>query len=462
MDRRQLLTAGLPLALAASGAAAPLSAAEPAGKTPLFPEDAQFWFETVRMFGADEYGGASFGEVLATSEKITAGDYDSWYDAWNGIADRIASQGDGQLAKGHRISARDSYLRACNYYRSSEFFLHATPKDPRVARAYRRSVDCYKTAAKLYDPPIKPVEIPYEHTTLPGYLHRPDGSSRPRPLLIMHTGFDGSAEENHWNGARAAVERGYQVLSFDGPGQFGPIHREGLPFRPDWEKVVAPVVDFALKQRGVDPKRIVLMGASMGGELAPRAAAFEPRLAALVANDGLYDYAAPYFATIPEAQRAKVIALVKAGPSPMIDGFLEGAMKSSPVARWSIIHGMYCFGASSPSAYLHAATAYTLADGVAERVRCPTLVCDAEGDLFFKGQPQQLYDHLTCKKTLMTFKVEDGAGAHCEVGASRYAFARILDWVDETIGRTGKPLQPAEAQRRNRPTALGLPTAAKH
>ena len=410
------------------------SGSAPSAKTPLFSEDAQFWFETQRAFGAAEYGGSLFGEVLAAASAIKPGDYDSWYEAWNSMADRIAKEGADQLSRNHRVSARDSFLRASNYYRSSEFFLHATPKDTRVSRAYRRSVDCYKAAAKLYDPPIEPVEIPYEHTTLPGYLHRPDRSSRPRPLLIMHTGFDGSAEENHWNGARAAVERGYHVLSFDGPGQFGPIHREGLPFRPDWEKVVTPVVDFALKQRGVDPKRIVLMGASMGGELAPRAAAFDPRLAALVANDGLFDYAAPYFAAIPETQRARFIAMVKAGPSPIIDQFLEAAMKSSPVARWSIIHGMYCFGAASPSAYLHAATAYTLAGGVAERIRCPTLVCDAEGDLFFKGQPQQLYDHLTCKKTLMTFKLEDGAGAHCELGANRYAFARMLDWVDDTIG----------------------------
>ena len=96
------------------------------------------------MLGADEYGGASFGEVLATCDRIKAGDYDSWYNAWNAIADRIAAEGDAQLAKGRKISARDSYLRASSYYRCSEFFLHANPKDPRVDRAYRRSVDCYK------------------------------------------------------------------------------------------------------------------------------------------------------------------------------------------------------------------------------------------------------------------------------------------------------------------------------
>ena len=44
---------------------------------------------------------------------------------------------------------------------------------------------------------IEPVDIPYEKNTLPGYFHPTEKSSGPRPMLIMHTGFDGSAEEMH-------------------------------------------------------------------------------------------------------------------------------------------------------------------------------------------------------------------------------------------------------------------------
>jgi hypothetical protein len=176
------------------------------------------------------------------------------------------------------------------------------------------------------------------------------------------------------------------------------------------------------------------MGASLGGELAPRAAAFEPRLAACIANDGLYDYAAPYLAAVPEAQRGVFVSMIKAEHSPALDHILTGTMKASPTARWSFIHGMYSFGVSTPRAYLAAVLAYNLKDGIAEKIRCPTLVCDAESDLFFQGQPQQLYHHLTCRKTLMTFTAEEGAGAHCEVGAGRLAYARIFDWLDEVMG----------------------------
>jgi hypothetical protein len=59
----------------------------------------------------------------------------------------------------------------------------------------KKSIQAYKSCCALYDPPILPVEIPYENTALPGYFHRVDGSDTRRPLFIMHSGFDGSAEE---------------------------------------------------------------------------------------------------------------------------------------------------------------------------------------------------------------------------------------------------------------------------
>jgi dienelactone hydrolase len=404
------------------------------GKPMLFPDNVQFWYEIVRAFGAASYGGSDFGEVMATASRITSGDYDSWYDEWNRTAEKVATEAADQLAHGHRISARDSFLRATTYYRTSEFFLPGHPADPRIQTAYQKSIDWYKACCALYNPPILPVEIPYEGTTLPGYLHRVDDSGRARPTLVIHSGFDGSAEEVHTDGARAAVERGYNVLAFDGPGQYGPLHREGLIFRPDWEKVVTPVVDFLLKQPETDPQKIALMGISLGGYLAPRAAAYEKRLAAVIANDGVYDYGTTNLSAVPPAQRPMVEKMLAAKEAPELDHMLEATMQNSPTADWALTHGMYALGAASPRAYVAATLAYNLRDGVAEAISCPTLVCDAEGDLFFKGQPQELYDHLTCPKTLMHFTIDEGAGAHCQVGAARLAFARIYDWLDQTFG----------------------------
>ena len=114
MNRRHLFALAGPLALAAgalaTGAQAQTQAPAPSKgpPNPLFAEDDEFWFETVRMFGADEYGAGSFGEVLAVSCQIKAGDYDSWYDAWNAAGERLAKEGDGQLARG----AKDAVMTA--------------------------------------------------------------------------------------------------------------------------------------------------------------------------------------------------------------------------------------------------------------------------------------------------------------------------------------------------------------
>src|ERR1700761_7121941 len=130
----------------ASGGA-PHDAHSAKAKPPIFPDNIQFWFETVRAFGASSYGGSEFGEVLATTSRIVSGDFDSWYDEWNAVGERLSKEAAEQLAKGHRISARDGFLRAGTYYRTAEFFLHGNPNDPRITTAYQESVRCYKACA---------------------------------------------------------------------------------------------------------------------------------------------------------------------------------------------------------------------------------------------------------------------------------------------------------------------------
>ncbi|MER0446538.1 alpha/beta fold hydrolase [Streptomyces sp. Edi4] len=401
----------------------------------LFPNNIQFWYETLRSMSHIAYGGADFGEVVSTGERITEGDYDSWYTEWAATADRVSAEAEKALAAGHEISARDGFLRASNYYRSAEFFLHGNPCDPRHDDAYDRSAACYRAAAALFTPVIEPISIPYEGTTLPGYLYRVDDSGTPRPTLIMHNGFDGTAEELHFFGAMAGVERGYTVLVFDGPGMPGPRHHEGLVFRPDWENVITPVVDFAETLPEVDNSRIALLGISMGGVLAPRAAAFEHRLAALVAVDGLYDLGETSARNIP-GTREEAERLLRARSAPELDAAMAQLMTADPIARWAINHGMYVMGVDTPRAFNASYLDYTLAGGIAEQIQCPTLVCDAEEDMFFKGQPEQLYDHLTCPKTLMVFTAEEGAGAHCHPGAMRLSQARVYDWLDTTLRAT--------------------------
>jgi alpha-beta hydrolase superfamily lysophospholipase len=404
-------------------------------KPVLFAEDPQFWFETLRTLGHAAYGGADIGEVLTTAQNIVAGDYDSWHDEWLATADRIAAEAETQLTGGHRTSARDGLMRANNYYRAAEFFLHGDPTDPRIGHAYHQATQCFKGAAALFIPAIEVVEIPYEDTILHGYFYRAahnEGGDSVCPTMVLHNGFDGPAEEMHHNGAAAGSERGYHVLTFDGPGHAAARHLEGLVFRPDWENVVTPVLDWVMTRPEVDESRVGLLGLSMGGLLACRAAAFEHRLAACVAVDGVYELGSTVLSHFP-GTRVEVEAALRAEHAPEVDAAMENLMASDPTVRWAITNGMYVMGVDSPRAFAASYLDYTLAGGVAEQITCPTLVCDAESDMFWPGQPQELFDHLTCPKTLLRFTSAEGAGAHSQFGAQRLAYARIYDWLDDTM-----------------------------
>jgi alpha-beta hydrolase superfamily lysophospholipase len=407
----------------------------------LFPDHPSYWFETVRSMSHIAYGAADFGEVLTTAGRITGGDPDSWHDEWRATADRIADEAEKARADGHLISARDGFLRAWNCYRNAEFFLHGDPGDPRILDNYDRAVAAFAQYAELAGPLApRPVRIPFEQAELPGYFY-PSPLPGPRPLLLMHNGFDGSVEELHVMGAVAAQERGYHVLTFDGPGQPGTRQRQGLLFRPDWETVVSAVIDRIPQVTQVEPTGIALLGTSLGGLLCLRAAAFEPRLDAVIAVDGVYDFGGAFASMLP-GSRDDMADRLRADSAPDIDAALEQAVRTSDVAAWAFSHGRYVMGGDTPRAFAARALDYHLRSGVAEAIACAALICEAEQDLFFAGQPEQVFAHLTTQdKTLMRFTDAEGAGAHCHAGAQRLALARIFDWLDERLqpGPVGDP-----------------------
>ncbi|MGW7575617.1 alpha/beta hydrolase family protein [Streptomyces sp. NPDC054765] len=395
-----------------------------------FHEHENFWYETLRSLGHIAYGGADLGEVLFTADRIKSGDYDSWYEEWSATAERLWQVAAEAQRGGHAVTARDTYLRVSNYYRTAEFFLHGDPGDPRIRAAYDKSIEAYHRFVDLSGRGIERVEIPYENTTLPGYFY-PSPLPGRQPLIVMHNGFDGTAEELTFCGGLAAQERGYHVLCFDGPGQPGTRHRQGLLFRPDWENVVGPVIDHALGRREVDPDKISLHGMSLGGELCIRAAAFEPRLKAVIANDGVYDLGA-FVMKFLDGDRAEIERALTAESAPKIDAALSAAMQSSPSARWAFEHGQFVMGGATPRECAARMLDYHLRDGIAERVSCAVLVCEAADDLFFQGQPEQVYHALTAPdRTWLRFTEEEGADAHCHLGGQRYAFGRMLDWLDD-------------------------------
>lgn len=189
----------------------------------------------------------------------------------------------------------------------------------------------------------------------------------------------------------------------------------GLPLRPDWETVVGAVVDRALKLPNVDPTRIALSGWSLGGHLAPRAASGEHRLAACIADPGQRDLASGFRALAIRLGATPAAAADLATLDDALVERMERFILGDRVLRWSIVQrGLWVHGVPGLRDYLRAAEAFTL-DGRIERIRCPTLVTLAEDDPLTRGT-QDFFEELRCRKTLVRFTAEQGAGGHCEMG----------------------------------------------
>ena len=402
------------------------AASSPAQCAEFLFQDTQYSFQMLRAVAATPGGAADVGECLMTGYRIREGDDESWHREWLATAERREKAGDDFLSKGCRTSARQEFLRASNYYRTAEFFLRSNPHDSRIVDTWRKGRDSFLKFAKLADHPILPVKIPFEGKMLPGYLCLVDKSGKKRPLLIIQTGFDGTKEELYYSNAIFAVKRGYNCLLFEGPGQGQVIREQKIPFRHNWETVMTPVVDFALKRREVDPTKLGYMGISFGGYFAPRAMAYEHRIRACIANGGVYDFHAvaargdvDRYLDDPEGARE-------------VDRQVYEAMKKNASLRWSIGNALFTFRAKSPSEWIRMTRPYTMKDEAA-KIRCRMLVVDSEGDKDMPGQAKQLYDALQCPKDFMLFQKEDGAEEHCQVGAAYFSNARILDWLDGTM-----------------------------
>jgi hypothetical protein len=278
----------------------------------------------------------------------------------------------------------------------------------------------------LFDPPIEAVHIPYDNTELHGFFIRGKGASGKRPLLISVNGSDGSLLDIWLWGGAGAIARGYDVLTFDGPGQGYALWKQKLFFRPDWEKVVTPVVDYALSRPEVDPKRIAIQGISQGGYWVPRAVAFEKRIVAAIADPGVVDVSTSWTASLPKP----MLELLKAKRKAEFDGYM--AKMLDPATKLYLNFRMRPFGFASYFDTFTAVMQYNLTD-VAGQIRCPLLITEPVNEAYWPGQSRQLYDLVTSPKKLVHFSESDGADLHCEPKGTGIRDLRIFDWLDETL-----------------------------
>jgi dienelactone hydrolase len=412
----------------------------------MLSDDRTFAFNLLRWHGIAPYRGSDVAELHDVADRITPGDFESWHREFIRLAEQVEGEGWEGL-RSSPATLRDRSFRAASYYRAADFFLHGTPDDPRITSTWTSATEHFDRAISLMDPAGERVAIDADGFTVPAILYRAGAESGPRPTILMFNGFDGSQEEMLHLSGIAALERGFNVLTFEGPGQPSVIREQQLGFRHDWEKVVTPVVDYCELASDVDASRLGLIGVSFGGYLAPRAAAFESRLGAVVTIDGLFNaYEAVLNLLTPELK-----ALLDDEDSEAFNAAIANAMEANSGLRWYLEHGLWCFRVETPYDFFVAARPYTL-DGVAERIACPVLVCAAADDHLNPGQAEKLASALGSLATLRSFTAEESAGSHSHPGASMLMNGVVFDWLEDALnGEHARTVQSDQVTREAQP-----------
>jgi len=382
-----------------------------------------------RVMGRGNYGGSAVGECYETASRIVDGDFQSFTNAWEVTAKRVEAIGRDCLEKGHVVSARDAFLRATTYWGATT--MYASPADPRQRTSYENERACFREAAKLFDPPIEVVNIPYEDgRTLPGYFMLGGKAGEKRPTVLVLGGGDSALEELYGVSPAGAQKRGYNVLMFEVPGQKAMFFDyPNLYFRPDSEVPIGRVVDYALSRPEVDPKKIALIGASFGGYFAPRAAAFEKRLAAVIALPIIWDV------------QAMVIEMLGLDPAKPYPRDLESRIDMSQSMVRTIVKSDIRLRSGCANTtiaeWLDGMREFTL-EGHEKDITCPLLVIAGESEFNpsrmekEKLQWKQVMNHP--KSQIRIGTVAEGGEGHSLVNDLLLKNQIEMDLLDEAIG----------------------------
>jgi dienelactone hydrolase len=287
-------------------------------------------------------------------------------------------------------------------------------KDPTRNKVYERCLDLIAKSFQLLDPHTTRVEIPFEGRSLPAYYTNAATGSDPAPVMIMWNGLDSTKEHMYTSGFPAELAaRGISTLMVDCPGSGEALRLRRLTARVTTEDWAAACVDYLVTRTDVDANRIGLVGWSLGGFYAPRAAAFEKRLALCVAWGANHDWGA--------VQKRR---LEREGENPVPH-------------YWD--HVLWVWGETDLETFIEKAEAVQL-DGIVEQISVPFLIAHGQNDRQIPVQyAHRSYEQAvnSPKRDLRIFTSEEGATEHIGLDHLPYVGGFIADWVADTFAELG-------------------------
>ena len=313
-------------------------------------------------------------------------------------------------------------LVAAYYYRSAEFFMHS--QDPDKISAYDKFIDLFYQCPEYAS--YQRQQISFEGSQLPAIIFPANGVEK--DTILFHGGFD-SVMEEFVESAQYFADSGYRVILFEGPGQGAALRKSQLRMTPEWERPVQAVLDhFQIES-------CTILGISLGGYLAPRAAAFEPRIHRVIVSDVLDDFFDCYAARIGETMAKKLRQLLDSQQREIVNNLIAGFATGKPEIEWSIAHGMDVCGAQDAFEFLHWLQSLNTGLFSSRITQDFLLLAGANDHIVPLHQFYRQAQNLTNVRSLTgrIFTAQEQADNHCQVGNLALALGFILAWLDFQI-----------------------------
>jgi len=385
--------------------------------------DAEMDFQLLRQLGSANYGGASIGETLFCIARMEREDADEWVDKFLNLANNQELDAISRLHKHHYISSSEQFLKAANSYRSVEYFIHSNK--PEHKQYGLKSRECFLNYLKLTTYHFQANFIAHNNQQLPYYIISPDKEKILRKTILIISGFDGTLEESFISYGIAAIERGYNVICFAGPGQMDSVRFNTRTFfEPDFERPVAILLDEIERfYKWIDLDKLALMGISFGGYFASRTACYEPRIKALIANSPIINLCS-YILGFADNQGNDFQDFSYDDIPYIPDEIMPPSLKEQTANL------LLRFGHNLMSETINYLQEFDISESL-ELIDCPVLALIGDGE---GGEPLRQFNYFVENIKFQhsyKFTSEDGADTHCQVTNLGFANCIVYDWLDE-------------------------------
>lgn len=371
-----------------------------------FHKDEGINFQLNRFYSS---GIISYDEIMDIGRRVTG--FESWIELFLDLAQK--AQADGEMEK------------CATCYRAAQFYTLGDSKDENgellKLSLYEKCFAAYEMAFQDKEN-LKYERVPFGKAYLPVYsmLHEQDAKG----TIVMHGGYDSFVQE-FLRYVFYLYESGYNVYMFEGPGQGEVLCRCKLPMTPEWEHCVSAVLDY------YQLSDVTLIGISLGGYLATRAAAYEHRVTRLVMYDLIYDfYGALKSKVSPTA--GKLLDYLTQHPKHILWKLVEKKMNQVYFLKWLFGQGYHIYeNVHTPCEYFNCIKQYHTRE-LSAQIRQDTLVLAGASDIYtvFLKEQEEALTHARSVKTRL-FTKEEQADSHCQMGNVKLVLDEITKWIEE-------------------------------